>query len=48
LDNFNKDYGLKDQIQLSAVSIMNNISKGYESDNNKELINFLGYRNGSA
>ncbi len=48
LDNFKKDYGLKDQIQRAAVSIMNNISEVYERDNNKEFINFLGYAKGSA
>ena len=48
LDNFKKDCGLKDQIQKAAVSIMNNISEGYERDNNKEFINFLGYGKGSA
>ena len=48
LDNFKKDYGLKDQIQRAAVSIMNNISEGYERDNNKEFRNFLGYAKGSA
>jgi four helix bundle protein len=45
---FQKDYGLKDQIQRAAVSIMNNISEGYERDNNKEFIKFLGYAKGSA
>jgi four helix bundle protein len=48
LEIFKKDYGLKDQIQRAAVSIMNNISEGYERDNNKEFIKFLGYCKGSA
>ena len=47
-DVFKKDYGLKDQIQRAAVSIMNNISEGFERDNNKEFMNFLGYAKGSA
>lgn len=48
LENFRKDYGLKDQIQRAAVSIMNNIAEGFERDNNKEFRNFLGYAKGSA
>ena len=47
-ENFKKDYGLKDQIQRAAVSIMNNTSEGFERDNNKEFRNFLGYAKGSA
>jgi len=45
---FSKDYGLKDQIQRASVSIMSNISEGYERDSNKEFIKFLGYSKGSV
>lgn len=37
----NKDYGLRDQIQRSAVSIMNNIAEGFERNSNRELVRFL-------
>jgi four helix bundle protein len=46
--NFAKDYGLKDQIQRAAVSIMNNIAEGFERNNNKEFVVFLKYSKGSA
>ena len=45
---FAKDFGLKDQIQRAAVSIMNNIAEGFERNNNKEFILFLKYSKGSA
>lgn len=45
---FSKDFGLRDQIQRAAVSIMSNIAEGYERDSNKELIRFLQYSKGSA
>jgi len=48
LKNFSKDFELKDLIQRASVSIMNNISEGYERDNNRKFINFLGYSKGSA
>jgi len=31
---FTKDYGLRDQIQRAAVSIMNNIAEGFERGSN--------------
>ena len=46
-NNFAKDYGLKDQIQRAAVSIMNNIAEGFERNNNKEFVVFLKYSKGS-
>lgn len=45
---FSKDFGLREQIQRAAVSIMNNIAEGFERNNNKEYIKFLGYSKGSA
>ena len=43
-----KDYGLKNQIQRSAVSIPSNIAEGYERGSNKEYIQFLNYSKGSC
>ncbi len=46
--NFQKDFGMRDQIQRASVSIINNIAEGFERDNNKEFIKFLLYSKGSA
>lgn len=48
LENFKKDSGFKEQIQRAAVSIINNISEGFERDNNNKLREFWGYAKGSA
>lgn len=46
-ETFNKNYGLKDQIQRSAVSIASNIAEGSERDTDKEFIRFLYIAKGS-
>ncbi len=45
---FSKDFGLRDQIQRAAISIMSNIAEGYERDSNRELIRFFHFSKGSA
>lgn len=42
------DYSFRDQIQRAAVSIMNNIAEGAESDSNAKYINFLRISKGSC
>ncbi len=46
--NFNKDYGLKDQIRRAAVSIMANIAEGHGRKTNSEFANFLNIARGSV
>jgi len=43
-----KDYGLRNQIQRSAVSIPSNIAEGYDRSTNKEYVNFLNIAKGSC
>jgi four helix bundle protein len=40
---FEKDYGLKRQIQDAAGSSMHNIAEGFDSETNAEFIRFLRY-----
>ncbi len=43
-----KDYGFKDQITRSGLSVPSNIAEGYERQSDKETVNFLNYAKGSA
>jgi four helix bundle protein len=45
---FNRDFGLRDQIQRAAVSAMANIAEGFDCQGNKAFIQFLGYALRSA
>jgi four helix bundle protein len=45
---FAKNYGLRDQLQRSAVSIMANVAEGFERGGNKEFTRFLYLAKGSA
>lgn len=43
-----RDFGFKDQITRSALSIPSNIAEGLERDSQKEKVRFLGIAKGSA
>lgn len=41
--DFRKDFGLRDQIQRAAGSVMGNIAEGFDSGSDVEFIRFLRY-----
>jgi four helix bundle protein len=45
---FSKDFGLRDQVRKTGVSIMSNIAEGFERDGTKEFIQFLSVAKGSS
>lgn len=40
---FNKDFGLKNQIRAASGSSMHNIAEGFDAESNAEFIRFLRY-----
>lgn len=43
-----RDYGFKDQVTRSGLSIPSNIAEGIERNSDKETLNFLAYAKGSC
>ena len=43
-----RDYGFRDQITRSGLSISSNIAEGYERQSIRECLNFLSYTKGSC
>jgi len=40
---FSKDFGLRDQIQRAAISVMSNIAEGFDGGSDRAFMNFLNY-----
>lgn len=46
--DFNRDFGLTDQIRRASVSVPTNIAEGFELSSRKEYLKFLNIAKGSA
>jgi four helix bundle protein len=47
-EQFSRDFGLRDQLRRSAVSIPSNIAEGNERDTDKDSVRFFYIARGSA
>ncbi len=47
-DLFSRDFGLRDQVQRAASSVMHNIAEGFESGYDPEFVRFLKMARRSA
>ena len=47
-DSISKDFGLRDQIQRAAVSVMTNIAEGFERTGSQEKLNFYNIARASC
>lgn len=47
-ETFRKYYSLTDLVQRASLSVMNNISEGFERQSNKEFVYFLKIAKGSC
>lgn len=47
-EKLGRDFRAKDQLIGSAISISNNIAKGFEYNRNRQFIRYLGISKGSA
>jgi four helix bundle protein len=45
---FARDFGLRDQVRKSAVSVLSNMAEGFERESRAEFIRFLTIAKGSA
>lgn len=43
-----RDFGYRDQVTRSGLSVPSNIAEGFERNSDKEMANFLNYAKGSA
>lgn len=46
--NFNRDFGLRDQIRRASISISSNIAEGFGRNTNKQFVYFLNVAQASC